>query len=32
MLTTYNFKIMFVYGFFSIFKVCVKTQDRLKME
>ena len=28
----YNFKIMFVYGFVSIFKVYVKTQDRLQME
>ena len=32
MLSTYNFKIMFVYVFFSFFKVCVKTQDRSKMD
>ena len=31
-LFTYNFKIMFVYVFFAILKVYVKTQDRLKME
>ena len=31
-LFTYNFKIMFAYGFFAILKVYVKTQDRLKME
>ena len=28
----YNFKIMFVYGFGSIFKVYVKTQERVQME
>lgn len=28
----YNFKIMFVHGFGSIFKVYVKTQERVQME
>ena len=28
----YNFKIMFVYGFVSVFKVYVKTQERVQME
>lgn len=28
----YNFKIMFAYGFVSIFEVYIKTQDRLQME